>query len=145
STRLLRLDNGSVAQTQDYRKRYRRLAGRDRLFSTIIVEPAACLAAQPTRFHKFYKQRARPGLAVGEPLVEHLHDRQAGVEPDEIGELEWTHRVIGAELHRRVDRLDRTYPLVKRVDRLVDHRQQDPVDDEGREILGGDRCFAELN
>ena len=29
--------------------------------------------------------------------------------------------------------------LVQRVDRLVDHRQQDAVDDEGREILGARR------
>jgi hypothetical protein len=68
--------------------------------------------------------------------MQHLHDRQAGVEADEIGELQRAHRVVGAELHGGVDGIDRADAFVKRVDRLVDHRQQDAVDDEGREILG---------
>ncbi len=37
---------------------------------------------------------------------------------------------------RGVDGVDRADALVQRVDRLVDHRQQDAVDDEGREIFG---------
>ena len=52
--------------------------------------------------------------------------------------------MVGAELHRGVDRLDRADALVERVDRLVDHRQQDAVDDEGREVLGRDRRLAQL-
>ena len=43
--------------------------------------------------------------------------------------------VMRAELHRGVDRLDVPDALIERVDRLVDHRQQDAVDDEGREIF----------
>src|ERR1700757_5304529 len=47
STRLLPLDNGSALRRQDYQKRFRGLAGRYRLFSVIIVEPTAGLAAKP--------------------------------------------------------------------------------------------------
>jgi len=40
--------------------------------------------------------------------------------------------------------LDVADALIQRVDRLVDHRQQDTVDDEGREILGYRDLLAEL-
>ena len=81
---------------------------------------------------------------VRQPLVQHLHDREAGVEPDEIGEFQRTHRMMGAEPHRRVDRLDVADAFIERVDRLVDHRQQDAVDDEGRKIFRDRDLLAEL-
>ncbi len=39
----------------------------------------------------------------------------------------------------------RAHALIERVDRLVDHRQQDAVDDEGREVLRRRRLLAELH
>ena len=119
-------------------------AGRDGGLAAIVVEAALDLAAEPAGLDVLHQQRAGAVLAVGQALVEHLHDRQAGVEADEVGELQRPHRVVGAELHRVVDALDRADALVERVDRLVDHRQQDAVDDEGREVLGGDRGLAQL-
>jgi len=74
--------------------------------------------------------------------MQHLHHRQAGVETDEIGELQGTHRMIGAQAHRRIDRLDGADAFVKRVDRFVDHRQQDTVDDKGRKIFGDGDSLA---
>jgi hypothetical protein len=53
------------------------------------------------------------------------------------------HRVVGAELHGGVDGLDRPHPFEERVDRLVDHRHQDAVDEEGREVLGYCGGFAQ--
>ena len=55
--------------------------------------------------------------------MQDLHDREAGVEPDEIGEFERPHRVVGAEPHGGVDRLDIADAFIERVNRLVDHRQ----------------------
>ena len=46
-----------------------------------------------------------------------------------------------SEVSIEVDRAD---ALVERVDRLVDHRHQDAVDDEGREVLGRGRGLADL-
>ena len=51
--------------------------------------------------------------------------------------------MVGAELQRDVDILHRADAFMQRVDRFVDHRQQDAVDDKGREILGDDRRLAE--
>jgi hypothetical protein len=99
--------------------------------AAVVVEAATGLAAQPAGLDIFHQQRAGPVLGIGQAVMQHLHDRQAGVEADEIGQLQRPHRVVGAELHGGVDRLDRADALIKRVDRLVDHRQQDAVDDEG--------------
>ena len=52
--------------------------------------------------------------------------------------------MVGAQLHGRVDGLDRADALIQRVDRLVDHRHQDAVDDEGREVLRRRRGLAQL-
>ncbi len=76
--------------------------------------------------------------------MQHLHDRQAGVETDEVGELQRAHRMIGAELHGRVDGIDGADAFIERVDRLVDHRQQDAVDDEGRKIFGDGDGLVEM-
>ena len=43
--------------------------------------------------------------------------------------------MVGAQPHGLVDRLHRAHALIERVDRLVDHRQQDAIDDEGGKIL----------
>src|SRR4029077_18666035 len=67
--------------------------------------------------------------------MQHLHDGQAGVEANKIGKLERTHRMMGAEPHCRVDPLNVPDAFIECVDRLVDHWQQDAIDDEGREIL----------
>ncbi len=44
--------------------------------------------------------------------------------------------MVGAELHRGVDGLDIRNPFIEGVNGLIDHRQQNAVDDEGREVFG---------
>ena len=51
--------------------------------------------------------------------------------------------MVGAELHRGVDGGDGADAFVEGVDRLVDHRHEHAVDDEGGEILGVGGGFAE--
>ena len=114
-------------------------ARRHRMIAaTIVVEPAAGLLTEPAGFHILHEQRTRAILRVRQrPLAsKHLHYGETGIEANEIGELQRAHRVIGAEPHRGVDRFDVSDTFVQRVDRLVDHRQQDAIDDERREILG---------
>src|SRR6266446_10086448 len=114
---------------------------RNRPLAGIVVEAALDLAADPTGLDVLHEQRAWAILRIGQAFVQHLHHRKTGVEADEVGELERPHRMVGAELHAGVDRLDIADALVERVDRLVDHRQQDAVDDESREVLGVDRLL----
>src|SRR5205823_49306 len=57
------------------------------LLAAVVVEAALRLAAEPTGLDVFHQQRAGPILGIGQTLVEHLHDGEAGVEADEVGEL----------------------------------------------------------
>ena len=75
--------------------------------------------------------------------MQHVHDGEADVEADEIGERQRPHRVIHSELHHRVDGLRRADAFHHRKDRLVDHRHQDPVRDEAGKVGGFDRRLAE--
>src|SRR5262249_4657283 len=112
-----------------------KLARRDRLFAAVIVETALGLSPKPAGLDILHQERARPVFGIGQPLVQHLHDRQTSVEADEVGKLERPHRMMGAEPHRGVDCLNVSDALIERIDCLVDHRQQNTVDDERGEVL----------
>src|ERR1700688_2117596 len=116
---------------------------RDRLVAAIVVEAALGVAAEPAGLDVFYQERAGPVLGVRETLMQDLHDRQTGIEADEIGKFKRPHRMVRTELHRGVDRLDVSDPLIQRIDRLVDHRQQNAIDDERRKILRNRDLLAE--
>src|SRR5947207_15939949 len=97
---------------------------RNGLLTRVIVEAAARLATEMAGCDELAKRRR-----WGEPLlpvfVEHdLSNRVARVEADEIEQLERTHRVVRAALHRRVDLLDRPEALLERADRVVKERDQ---------------------
>src|ERR1700730_13226580 len=81
--------------------------GRQRLPAAVIVEAAPDLAAEPAGLDVFHQQGTGPVLRIGETLVQHLHHREADIEADEIGQLERSHRMVGAEPHRRIDCVDR--------------------------------------
>ena len=75
--------------------------------------------------------------------MQHVHDRQDDVQPHEVRQFQRAHRMVGAQLQRLVDRGDVPDALVQGVDRLIDHRHQDAVDDEGGEVLGIGRGLAQ--
>src|SRR6185369_3235274 len=69
----------------------------DRNFARVVVEAAPALAAEPAGLDVLHQQRRRPVLAVAGGVVEYADDVEAGVEPDEVGELERTHRMVEAD------------------------------------------------
>ncbi len=83
-------------------------------------------------------------LVVAQPLVQHLLDRQAGVEADEVGQRERPHGVVHAQLHHRVDHLRLGHTLHDAEDRLVDHRHQDAVGDKAGIGVDPDGRLAEV-
>src|ERR1700680_4818515 len=93
--------------------------------SVVSVEATAGLATEITRIDVLLEQRAWPVLVVTEHPMHHLHDREAGIEADQVGELEGSHRLIRAELHCGIDIGDAANALIERVNAFVDHRQQD--------------------
>ena len=110
----------------------------------VVVEAAAGLPAEPPGGDVAAQERARRVLRIAEPLVQHLHDRDARVEPDQVGERERAHRVREPELRDRVDRLRLGDALHQRVRGLVEERHQDPVRDEAREVVRLGRRLPEV-
>ena len=66
------------------------------------------------------------------------------VEPDHVGQRQGTHGVVHPQAHDGVDGFGRADALLQGEDGLVDHRAQDAVGDEAREVLGFDRLLAHL-
>src|SRR3546814_2777340 len=57
---------------------------------------------------------------------------------------DWSSDVCSSDLlHARIDALDRSNSLSEREYRLVDHRAEDPVDDESGSILGIERRLSD--
>src|SRR5215471_11236056 len=66
----------------------KRSARRYGFFAAIVVEAALGFPAEPTSLDIFYQQRARAIFRIRQPFVQHLHDRETGVESDEVGKFE---------------------------------------------------------
>ncbi len=82
------------------------LSRRDRVIAAVVVKAALGLAAEPAGVDVFHQQRAGAVLRIRQTVVQDLHDPETRVEADEVGKLQWAHRMVGAEPHGGVDRLD---------------------------------------
>src|SRR5207244_1240670 len=92
--------------------------------------------------HALEKRRGRLAR-LAELLEHHLGDVHRGVEPDEVQERERAHGVATAELHRRVDVLERGEAALVNPDRVEQVRHEQPVHDERRRVLRLDRGLAD--
>src|SRR3954452_12116252 len=107
---------------------------RHRLLAGVVVEPLAALAPQHPGADELAHRRRRREALLAELLEERLGGRAEDVEPDEVGELERAHRVVGAGLHRAVDLLDRADALLVAADAVEDVGDQQAVDDEAGRV-----------
>ncbi len=67
--------------------------------------------------------------------MQHLHNRKTGIKTDEVCQLQRPHGVVRTQFHGRIDRLDATDTFVQGLNRFIDHRQQNAIDDEGGKIF----------
>src|ERR1043165_2972018 len=73
-----------------------------------------------------------------------FRDVESHVEPDQIGQLQWAHRMVVAELHRRVDILHTRYALFKHPHRFESERHAQTTRSKTRNVFDDDRFFAHL-
>src|SRR3546814_2707143 len=83
------------------------------------------LFADPARIDILDEQRRGAEFGVAGAAVEHANDFETGVEPDEVGERDRTHRMVEAQTATRVDILHRCDALAEREDGFVDHRSEE--------------------
>lgn len=81
--------------------------------------------------------------------MQHLHNRQTGVNADKISQLQRSHRYIRPVLHNIIDIFLRPYARLETDDRFVDVRHQYAVGQEARRVGRPRRdlahAFAELH
>src|SRR5438270_4499315 len=111
---------------------------------SVGVEAALRLAPEPACVDVLPQERRGPVLVVAQPLLQHLGDGEAGVEPDEVRQRERPHGHVGPELHRGVDVLGGGEAFLQGEARLVEHRNEDAVDDEPGHVLREDGRLAHL-
>ena len=110
----------------------------------IVIEADTGLDAEPLAADHLAKERAGGILVVACVSIDNIHDCQADVQSDEVTELKRSHGMIAAQLHSCVDTGDIGNAGVLDVDCLVDHRDQDPVDDKAGSLVDLYRNLAEL-
>ena len=75
-------------------------------------------------------------LRVLEPFPEDVQDGEGGIESDEVGQLEGSHRVVEAELVGGVDVLLGSSPFVEHPDGFIEEHRERPGRDEPRGCRG---------
>src|SRR5258707_477833 len=80
------------------------------------------------------QQRTGAVFVISQSLVKDLGDVENGIQADEVCQLERAHRLVGPQLHRSIDVLNATQTFHHRKARLVEHRDQNAVDDEARKV-----------
>src|SRR5881394_3233600 len=112
---------------------------------TIDIEPHARFSAEASLPNHLLEQRSRTVFFVSESLFQHLENREADVETDQIGERERSERMLHAERHHLIDRLGRRDPLLHAQDRFVDHRHEHAIGYEPWRVIHHDRSLIQLS
>src|SRR6185503_1653835 len=112
--------------------------------SRVAVDALTALAAETSLLYERAQVLRRRVAVVAEVAREHVHDRDAYIETDEVGEAQRTDRMRHAKRHHLVDVLGGPDLFVERTERLVDHRHEDAVRDEPRAVRRHDRRLPEL-
>src|SRR5262249_47286957 len=89
--------------------------------SLVLIESLATLSSQLPRRDHLPQERARPVLVVTQPAVQHLEDRDAYVEPDQVRQGQRSERMVHPQLHDGVDRFRGGYTLHDTINRFIDH------------------------
>lgn len=87
----------------------------------VVVNAAPALAPKPTSIHILNQKGAWAILGVAEAGMDGAHDREASIQPDEVGQRQGPHGLVGAQLHARVDVRGGAHPLQQAIERLVYH------------------------
>src|SRR5450756_1848224 len=113
--------------------------------ASIREETSPGLPPQVPRVDRLDEEWTGAVFRVLEAVIEDVGDGQHCVETDEVGESQGPHRLVEAELHPFVDVLCRGDALIQSEDRLVEHGDEHPVDDEAGVVLGDGHLLAQLD
>src|SRR6266704_3298385 len=96
--------NGSIFSRANSRASW---ATWSRMSVAVDIESHARFSAEPPRRDHLLEQPSRTVLRIGKPFDHHVENREADVEPDQVGERQGPKRMLHAECHHLIDRLGR--------------------------------------
>ncbi len=100
----------------------------------VVIEALAALLAEPASIDHLAQQYAGAVLGVSGLHVKYLHDGQAGVQADEVSQLQGAHGDVGAVLHDAIDGFTVADARLQAYDGLVDVGHQDAVGEEAGRV-----------
>src|SRR5438477_1566840 len=108
------------------------------------IEPLPRFSAELSLGDHFLEQRRRLVLVRVEPVLKHLQDREAHVEPDQVGERQRPEGMVHAELHHLIDPCGSCDSILHAEDRLVDHGHEHTIRDEARRVIHFDWSLPQV-
>src|SRR6266853_3370614 len=109
----------------------------------VDIEPHTRFSAEPPRRDHLLEEPGGPVLGIGKAFDHHLENREADVEPDQIGDGQRPKRMLHAERHHLIDRFGCCDAFLHAQDRLVDHRHQHAIRHEAGRVVHFDGRLAE--
>src|SRR5256885_7854850 len=96
--------NGSIFSRANSRASW---ATWSRMSVAVDIESHTRFSAEPPRRDHLLQQPGRPIFPIGKAFDHHVENREADVEPDQVGERQRPERMLHAERHHLIDRLGR--------------------------------------
>ena len=110
----------------------------------VLVEALAGLLAQQASAHHLLHGQSGTILGVAGLGEDGLHDGQADVQTNQVGQSQGAHLVVSTVHHSGVDVLLGGDAVLQDDDGLVDHGEQDAVDHETGSLADLDGVLADL-
>src|SRR4051794_6989896 len=110
---------------------------------SVWVETLAGLPAKLAGRDHAAQQRCGTVFVVAKVTLQGFHDGKTDIETYQVRQSQWTHWVCRAKSHDRIDGFSVGDAVLKREDRLVDHRQQDAVGNKSWRVIYDHRRFPE--
>ena len=119
------------------------IPSRDDLVGLRVSEEASTgLAAEPAGVNHADEQWTWAVLGFAETFFKHAHEVEADIEPDVVGEGEWTHGMAEPFAEGGVDGFGRSDLLHDGEDGLVDKGHENTIGEEAGCVVDLDRRFA---
>src|SRR5258708_35531741 len=91
--------NGSIFSRANSRASW---ATWSRTSVAVDIEPHTRFSAEPSRRDHLLEEPGRPVLGIGQAFAHHLENREADVQPDQIGERQRPGRMLRAKRQRLI-------------------------------------------
>src|SRR6266581_7201445 len=110
--------------------------------SSVVIEAPLRLPSQLSFLDHFLQKRCWC-KRFAELGLKNLQRRQYNIYSDEVGELQWPHRMIRSQQKRLVDIITRRHLLLQELHAFIDKRHQSPVHNETSLIRGLDHSLPQ--